>query len=175
MRQEAAGEFRSFALRSWRSDGIKHKKNEIFLDVARGPGSEVRSELVAWFVSFSVQGGAPQSPGFCKRVCSAFGDLGGIEDEATLLLIACVCSVQCKVVKVASYRPRSYLSGMPELKLGLNDKLLFEAMQNVVRSAHVSAMLRPTVASLCVLLWLCCFMLCFDSVRLCTHCSCAIL
>ena len=94
--QEAAGEFRSFALRSWRSDGIKHKKNEIFLDVARGPGSEVRSELVAWFVSFSVQGGAPQSPGFCKRVCSAFGDLGGIEDEATLLLIACVCAV-CNV------------------------------------------------------------------------------
>ncbi|CAJ1335103.1 unnamed protein product [Effrenium voratum] len=65
---------------SWRSDGIKHKKNEIFLDVVErlnllvsANGSVLRSEI-----------------------------LGAL-------------------------KMKSYLSGMPELKLGLNDKLLFEA------------------------------------------------
>merc|ERR1712217_433537 len=65
---------------SWRSEGIKHKKNEIFLDVGEklnllvsANGSVLRSEI-----------------------------LGAL-------------------------KMKSYLSGMPELKLGLNDKLLFEA------------------------------------------------
>merc|ERR1712050_306403 len=65
---------------SWRSEGIKHKKNEIFLDVVEklnllvsANGSVLRSEI-----------------------------LGAL-------------------------KMKSYLSGMPELKLGLNDKLLFEA------------------------------------------------
>merc|ERR1712032_338110 len=65
---------------SWRSEGIKHKKNEIFLDVVEklnllvsSNGSVLRSEI-----------------------------LGAL-------------------------RMKSFLSGMPELKLGLNDKLLFEA------------------------------------------------
>merc|ERR1712176_1334123 len=65
---------------SWRSEGIKHKKNEIFLDVVErlnllvsANGSVLRSEILG-----------------CLKM-------------------------------------KSYLSGMPELKLGLNDKLLFEA------------------------------------------------
>merc|ERR1712099_20195 len=65
---------------SWRAEGIKHKKNEIFLDVVErlnllvsANGSVLRSEI-----------------------------LGAL-------------------------KMKSYLSGMPELKLGLNDKLLFEA------------------------------------------------
>merc|ERR1712050_246168 len=65
---------------SWRSEGIKHKKNEIFLDVVErlnllvsANGSVLRSEI-----------------------------LGAL-------------------------KMKTYLSGMPELKLGLNDKLLFEA------------------------------------------------
>merc|ERR1719412_3404366 len=65
---------------SWRSEGIKHKKNEIFLDVVErlnllvsANGSVLRSEI-----------------------------LGAL-------------------------KMKSYLSGMPELKLRLNDKLLFEA------------------------------------------------
>merc|ERR1711934_334695 len=64
---------------SWRSEGIKYRKNEIFLDVVEsvnllvsGNGSILRSEI-----------------------------LGAL-------------------------KMRSYLSGMPELKLGLNDKVLFE-------------------------------------------------
>ena len=64
---------------SWRTDGIKHSKNEIFLDVIEklnilvsNNGTVLRSEI-----------------------------LGHV-------------------------RMRSSLSGMPELKLGLNDKTLFE-------------------------------------------------
>lgn len=64
---------------SWRSEGIKYRKNEIFLDVIEsvnllvsGSGAILRSEI-----------------------------LGAL-------------------------KMRSYLSGMPELKLGLNDRVLFE-------------------------------------------------
>jgi AP-1 complex subunit mu len=65
---------------SWRSDGIKHKKNEIFLDVV-----EKLNLLVA--------------------------------QNGTVLHSEIIGAVQMK----------SFLSGMPELKLGLNDKLMFEA------------------------------------------------
>lgn len=65
---------------SWRTEGIKHRKNEIFLDVV-----EKLNLLV-----------------------SANG---------TVLHSEIIGSVQMK----------SFLSGMPELKLGLNDKLMFEA------------------------------------------------
>jgi len=69
----------------WRSEGIIHKKNEIFLDVVEklnllvsGNGSVLRSEIIG------------------------------------------------------ALKMKSYLSGMPELKLGLNDKLLFEATRRSV-------------------------------------------
>ena len=71
---------------SWRPEGIKHAKNEVFLDVIEklnilvsANGNVLRSEIIG-------------------RV-----------------------------------HMRSFLSGMPELKLGLNDKVLFE-MQN--RTTH---------------------------------------
>jgi len=65
---------------SWRSEGIKHRKNEIFLDVV---------EKLNLLVS----------------------------SNGTLL----------RSEIVGALKMRSFLSGMPELKLGLNDKLLFEA------------------------------------------------
>jgi len=65
---------------SWRSEGIKHRKNEIFLDVI-----EKLNILVA--------------------------------SNGTVLHSEIMGSIQMK----------SFLSGMPELKLGLNDKLMFEA------------------------------------------------
>jgi len=65
---------------SWRSEGIKYRKNEVFLDViesvnilASASGNVLRSEIVG------------------------------------------------------SIKMRVYLSGMPELRLGLNDKVLFES------------------------------------------------
>lgn len=65
---------------SWRSEGIKHRKNEIFLDVI-----EKLNILVA--------------------------------TNGTVLHSEIIGCIQMK----------SFLSGMPELKLGLNDKLMFEA------------------------------------------------
>jgi AP-1 complex subunit mu len=65
---------------SWRSEGIKHRKNEIFLDVI-----EKLNILVS--------------------------------SNGTVLHSEIIGAIQMK----------SFLSGMPELKLGLNDKLMFEA------------------------------------------------
>lgn len=65
---------------SWRAEGIKHKKNEIFLDVV----------------------------------------------EKLNLLVAASGTVLHSEINGA-VKMRSFLSGMPELKLGLNDKLMFEA------------------------------------------------
>jgi len=65
---------------SWRSEGIKHKKNEIFLDVV----------------------------------------------EKLNLLVAANGTVLHSEI-LGAVKMRSFLSGMPELKLGLNDKLMFEA------------------------------------------------
>jgi len=65
---------------SWRSEGIKHRKNEIFLDVV---------EKLNLLVS----------------------------SNGTVLNSEIIGAVKMK----------SFLSGMPELKLGLNDKLMFEA------------------------------------------------
>lgn len=64
---------------SWRSEGIKHRKNEIFLDVI---------EKLNLLVS----------------------------SNGTVLHSEIIGAIQMK----------SFLSGMPELKLGLNDKLMFE-------------------------------------------------
>lgn len=72
---------------SWRTDGIKHQKNEIFLDVIEKlnilvshNGNVLRSEILG------------------------------------------------------SVKMRSSLSGMPELKLGLNDKVFFEMNNKQTRS-----------------------------------------
>jgi AP-1 complex subunit mu len=65
---------------SWRAEGIKHKKNEIFLDVV----------------------------------------------EKLNLLVAANGTVLHSEIHGA-VKMKSFLSGMPELKLGLNDKLMFEA------------------------------------------------
>lgn len=65
---------------SWRAEGIKHKKNEIFLDVV----------------------------------------------EKLNLLVAANGTVLHSEI-LGAVKMKSFLSGMPELKLGLNDKLMFEA------------------------------------------------
>nr|CCA17153.1 Clathrin assembly complex putative [Albugo laibachii Nc14] len=65
---------------SWRSEGIKHRKNEIFLDVV----------------------------------------------EKLNLLVSSTGTVLHSEI-LGAVKMKSYLSGMPELKLGLNDKALFEA------------------------------------------------
>ena len=82
---------------SWRSEGIKYRKNEIFLDVVESVnllvgsnGNVLRSEIL----------GALKMRSYLR--CSQ-------------LLMRRSCRLTCPA------------SGMPELKLGLNDKLLFES------------------------------------------------
>lgn len=65
---------------SWRAEGIKHKKNEIFLDVV---------------------------------------------EKLNLLVTANGTVLHSEIL--GAVKMRSFLSGMPELKLGLNDKMMFEA------------------------------------------------
>lgn len=65
---------------SWRSEGVRHKKNEVFLDVV----------------------------------------------ESVNLLVASTGQVVASEVQ-GTLKMRTFLSGMPECKLGLNDKVLFEA------------------------------------------------
>lgn len=64
---------------SWRSEGIKYRKNEVFLDVIES----------------------------VNMLASANGTV-----------------LQSEIV--GSVKMRVYLTGMPELRLGLNDKVLFE-------------------------------------------------
>jgi AP-1 complex subunit mu len=75
---------------SWRNEGIKYKKNEVFLDVI----------------------------------------------ERLNLLVASNGNVLRSEV-LGTLKMRSLLSGMPELKLGLNDKLLFEATGRQTRGKAV--------------------------------------
>uniref|UniRef100_A0A674KDT1 AP-1 complex subunit mu-2 n=1 Tax=Terrapene triunguis TaxID=2587831 RepID=A0A674KDT1_9SAUR len=70
---------------SWRSEGIKYKKNEVFIDVIES-------------VNLLVSGG------------------GGVNTNGSVLLSEIVGTIKLKV----------FLSGMPELRLGLNDRMLFE-------------------------------------------------
>jgi AP-1 complex subunit mu len=75
---------------SWRSEGIRHKKNEVFLDVV-------------------------------ESVNLLVGSTGAV-----------VSSEVAGVLKM-----RTFLSGMPECKLGLNDKVLFEAQGRAGRQKAV--------------------------------------
>lgn len=65
---------------SWRPEGIKHRKNEVFLDVVES----------------------------INLLANANGNI-----------------LRCEIL--GSVKMRVFLSGMPELRLGLNDKLLYEA------------------------------------------------
>ena len=64
---------------SWRPEGVKHRKNEIFLDVI---------------------------------------------EKVNILVASNGTVLHCDIL--GSILMKSFLSGMPELKLGLNDKLMFE-------------------------------------------------
>jgi AP-1 complex subunit mu len=83
-----------------RSEGIKHRKNEIFLDVVEklnllvaSNGTVLHSEIVGVVKMKSFLSGTPPPPSPTPHF---------------FLNLYCV-------------------TGMPELKLGLNDKLMFEA------------------------------------------------
>jgi AP-1 complex subunit mu len=91
---------------SWRSEGIRYRKNEVFLDVIESVNLLVRL----------------------------------IQDR----LIVSVTSVQVNangnVVRseiLGAVKMKCYLSGMPELRLGLNDKVMFETTGRSESSIYV--------------------------------------
>ena len=76
---------------SWRPEGIKHAKNEVYLDVIE----------------------------YVNMLLTSNGDV-----------------LDCSVNGVI--KAKCYLSGMPELKLGLNDKIMFECTDNKVAASERS-------------------------------------
>ncbi|XP_062968069.1 AP-1 complex subunit mu-2 isoform X1 [Cynocephalus volans] len=85
---------------SWRSEGIKYKKNEVFIDVI---------ESVNLLVSLHTSTPPPPQPGGLEM--GPYVNVNG-----SVLLSEIVGTIKLKV----------FLSGMPELRLGLNDRVLFE-------------------------------------------------
>ncbi|XP_074785915.1 AP-1 complex subunit mu-2 isoform X2 [Athene noctua] len=75
---------------SWRSEGIKYKKNEVFIDVIESVNLLGLLLGVGWG--------------------------NGVSANGSVLLSEVVGTIKLKV----------FLSGMPELRLGLNDRVLFE-------------------------------------------------
>jgi AP-1 complex subunit mu len=89
---------------SWRKEGIKHKKNEIFLDVVEK-------------LHLLVSGNGT----FLELWCSSVSVI--MCHHTHTYIHACVGSVLRSEI-LGAVRMKSFLSGMPELKLGLNDKVL---------------------------------------------------
>lgn len=81
---------------SWRSEGIRYRKNEVFLDVV-----ESVNLLVSSFpLDFDPHSRPPQ--------VNASGNV-----------------VRSEIL--GAVKMKCYLTGMPELRLGLNDKVMFES------------------------------------------------
>lgn len=82
---------------SWRSEGIRYRKNEVFLDVV---------ESVNLLVSFAI----------CFRMMSS---------KLMIQVNAAGNVIRSEIL--GAVKMKCYLSGMPELRLGLNDKVMFES------------------------------------------------
>lgn len=83
---------------SWRSEGITYRKNEVFLDVVESVNLMVRSRVfLLWSIGSDVD----------STKVNATGNV-----------------VRSEIIGVI--KMRCFLSGMPELRLGLNDKVMLE-------------------------------------------------
>jgi AP-1 complex subunit mu len=80
---------------SWRSEGIRYRKNEVFLDVVES-------------VNLLVSSDAQITNARADNQVNAAGNV--IRSEI-----------------LGAVKMKCYLSGMPELRLGLNDKVMFES------------------------------------------------
>lgn len=85
---------------SWRSEGVKYKKNEVFLDVI-------------------------ESVNLLVRDCVYQREENNLTYSSVLKVNANGNVLRSEVL--GAVKMRCYLSGMPELRLGLNDKVMFEA------------------------------------------------
>ncbi|KAM5233162.1 AP-1 complex subunit mu-2 isoform 2-T2 [Hipposideros larvatus] len=95
---------------SWRSEGIKYKKNEVFIDVI---------ESVNLLVSPKIS--TPPLP----RPRGRIGDPLPVDPPCLHPQVNANGSVLLSEI-VGTIKLKVFLSGMPELRLGLNDRVLFE-------------------------------------------------
>jgi AP-1 complex subunit mu len=96
---------------SWRSEGIRYRKNEVFLDVV---------ESVNLLVSTS-------SPFSCRLSRSRHSLIPQVNASGNVIRSEILGAVKMKC----------YLSGMPELRLGLNDKVMFESTGRAARGKSI--------------------------------------
>lgn len=94
---------------SWRSEGIKYKKNEVFIDVIESVNLLV-SPHTSTPPPSRPKGRRGPGPVDLPCVCPQ------VNANGSVLLSEIVGTIKLKV----------FLSGMPELRLGLNDRVLFE-------------------------------------------------
>jgi AP-1 complex subunit mu len=80
---------------SWRSEGIRYRKNEVFLDVVESVNLLVSCPFLCW-----------------RREADEQVNAAGNVIRSEIL---------------GAVKMKCYLSGMPELRLGLNDKVMFES------------------------------------------------
>jgi len=96
---------------SWRSEGIRYRKNEVFLDVVESINLLVSMDVLSNLL-------IPLSN---ARHLQQVNSNGSVVRSEILGAVKMKC----------------YLSGMPELRLGLNDKVMFESTG---RSAYMAAL-----------------------------------
>lgn len=95
---------------SWRSEGIRYRKNEVFLDVVESVNLLVRPRATP------------------ARHTSRFPNRREADPPFTSILRQ--VNANGNVVRseiLGAIKMKCYLSGMPELRLGLNDKVMFES------------------------------------------------
>jgi len=91
---------------SWRTEGIRYRKNEVFLDVIESVNMLVRK---------------PQT------LSSPPHHVFQVNAEGTVVRSEILGAIKMKC----------YLSGMPELRLGLNDKVMFESTGRTSRGKAI--------------------------------------
>jgi AP-1 complex subunit mu len=86
---------------SWRTEGIRYRKNEVFLDVIESVNLLVR------IASFQLR--IYHSNFICPYILQVNANGNVVRSEI-----------------LGAVKMKCYLSGMPELRLGLNDKVMFD-------------------------------------------------
>jgi len=112
---------------SWRSEGIKYRKNEVFLDVIESLNLLV-SLLFLLQSAISRFGWGPSSSKSLENREGAddpFPPLNASSPSFSLQVNANGDVIRSEIL--GSVKMKCYLSGMPELRLGLNDKVMFES------------------------------------------------
>jgi len=94
---------------SWRTEGIRYRKNEVFLDVIESVNMLVRKQL-----------------SFLAYILLTI-TLPKVNAQGTVVRSEILGAIKMKC----------YLSGMPELRLGLNDKVMFESTGRTSRGKAI--------------------------------------